>query len=194
MTIVGWIREGDETGCGGKVVEGDAARTSHGKAYAFQGARVTCRKHCVIAEGYLLSTLTDGRPQVIHGMKTSGGCPCISTLNGIDGVDNGNGGAKPAAGGNVAQPPVPVPVSFKPGGDGGWVPVYAPLSHEDCAFDQHIILEDQDGAPVEGVPYRIVDARGAVIEGLTEAGGRTLIVAGHAGEALDCAIGMEGDA
>ena len=32
------------------------------------------------------STLSNGRAQVIHGMVTSSGCPCHSTLNDIDGI------------------------------------------------------------------------------------------------------------
>jgi hypothetical protein len=51
----------------------------------------------VIAEGYAFSTLTNGRSQVIHGMKTSGGCHLVSTLNNIDGVVNENGAAAPTA-------------------------------------------------------------------------------------------------
>jgi uncharacterized Zn-binding protein involved in type VI secretion len=189
--IVGWIRKDDETGCGGKIAEGDEARTSHGRPYAFQGARVSCRKNCVIAEGYLLSTLTDGHLQVIHGMKTSGGCPCISTLNDIDGIDQAGSAARAGQAGAAAAA-VPVPATFKPGDDGEWIPVYAPLKHEDCAFDQHVVVVDQDGTPLGDIPYTIVDARGAVIEGRTEANGTTRIVAGHAGEVLDCTIGMEG--
>lgn len=44
MKIIGWIRYGNKTACGGTVVEGDSICTSHGRAYAFQGARVACRK------------------------------------------------------------------------------------------------------------------------------------------------------
>ena len=86
MTDAGFVRVGDKTGCGGTVLEGDDTCISHGRAYAFQGARVSCRKRCVIAEGDMRHILANGRPRVVHGMKTSGGCICESTLTGIDGA------------------------------------------------------------------------------------------------------------
>lgn len=177
MKIIGWIRYGDKTACGGTVIEGDQTCISHGRAYAFQGARVACRKNCVIAHGFPRSTLTNGRAQVIHGMKTSAGCPLQSTLNEIDGVGNSNGEA--------------VPDSFKPGPDGEWIPVYTPLKQEDCDYDQHVILEDQEGNPLEGIPYRIFDAQGAIIEGITATDGKTKVIAGKFGDALDCEIAKE---
>ncbi len=177
MKIIGWIRYGDKTACGGTVVEGDQSCTSHGRAYSFQGARIACRKSCVIVEGFPRSTLTNGRAQVIHGMTTSGGCPCYSSLNDIDGVGKESGEAAPE--------------TFKPGQDGEWIPVYAPLKHEDCDYDQYIILEDQDGNPLDGIPYRLFDAQGAIVEGVTEADGKTKIVAGNYGDALDCEIAKE---
>jgi len=95
MNIIGWIREGDKAACGGKVAEGLNTCTSHGIPYSFQGARMACRKNCVIAEGFSRSTLANGRSQVIHGMKTSGGCQLNSTLNDIDGVGNESSEAIP---------------------------------------------------------------------------------------------------
>jgi uncharacterized Zn-binding protein involved in type VI secretion len=89
MEIIGWIREFDEASCGGVVSEGDQTFRSMGIPYAFEGARMACPAHCVIVEGYAHSTLTNRRSRVIHGMKTSGGCPLISTLNDRDGVRNG---------------------------------------------------------------------------------------------------------
>jgi uncharacterized Zn-binding protein involved in type VI secretion len=84
MRIIGWIREGDKAACGGTVVEGLATCTGRGVPYGYQGPRMACRKRCVIAEGFARATLVNGRGRVIHGMKTSGGCPLISTLNDLD--------------------------------------------------------------------------------------------------------------
>jgi uncharacterized Zn-binding protein involved in type VI secretion len=95
MKIVGWIRVGDTAACSGVVIEGDAATTSQGRPYAFQGARIDCRKNCTIAEGVAGCTLSNGRSQVIHGMNTSGGCPLLSTLNGVDGLGDGGGSDLP---------------------------------------------------------------------------------------------------
>ena len=179
MKIIGWIRYGDKTACGGTVVEGDPTCISHGQPYTFVGARIACRKGCVIAEGFPRCTLPNGRAQVIHGMLTSGGCPCYSTLNDIDGVGNESGEA--------------VPERFKFGQDGEWLPLDSPPKHEDCEYDQHIILEDQDGNPLDGIPYRLFDSQGAVTEGKTAPDGRTLVVVGHDGDALDCEIAKEAE-
>lgn len=80
MKILGWIRYGDKAACGGTVIEGDQTCRSHGRAYAFQGARVACRKDCIIADGFPRSTLTNGRAQVIHGMaiNTEPSCKTVA--------------------------------------------------------------------------------------------------------------------
>jgi hypothetical protein len=90
MAIVGWIRYGDEAACGAMVAEGSVVEISHGRGYSFVTARMACRKGCTIAEGYPTATLSNGRAQVLHGFLTTGGCPLISTLNGIDGVGFSN--------------------------------------------------------------------------------------------------------
>jgi uncharacterized Zn-binding protein involved in type VI secretion len=82
----GWLRLGDQADCGGTVAEGSACDTSDGIGYTFQGARMSCRKHCTIADGYPQSILSNGAAQVLDGQKTSGDCRLISTLNGVDGV------------------------------------------------------------------------------------------------------------
>lgn len=81
MECLRWIREGDRAACDGMVIEGDPSSAIHGRPYAFEGARLICRKKCVIAEGVAHRTLTHGRKAVLHGMKTSGGCPLLSSLD-----------------------------------------------------------------------------------------------------------------
>ena len=117
MKIIGWIRQGDKTACGGTVDEGLSIWTSHGRAISFQGARIACRKGCVIADGYQHATLPNGRKMVLHGMVTSGGCPCYSTLNDIHGVGNASGKA-------VAEKHVL-------NSNGEWEPVKEPALRED---------------------------------------------------------------
>jgi uncharacterized Zn-binding protein involved in type VI secretion len=68
------------------VAEGSACDISDGIGYTFQGARMSCRQNCTIAEGYPQSILSNGAAQVLDGQKTSSGCRLISTLNGVDGV------------------------------------------------------------------------------------------------------------
>jgi uncharacterized Zn-binding protein involved in type VI secretion len=82
----GWVRVGDQADCGGTVAEAASSDTSGGTAYTFQGARMSCNRHCTIVEGDPTSTLSNGAAQVLDGQQTSGGCSLISTLNGVDGV------------------------------------------------------------------------------------------------------------
>jgi uncharacterized Zn-binding protein involved in type VI secretion len=153
MEIIGWIRQGDKAACGGLVAEGDPFCISDGKPYAFQGAQLACKKNCVIAEGYLHSTLTNGRSQVIHGMKTSGGCPLLSTLNDFDGVGNERG--------------TEIPIRFVQNDAGEWV------GKTNEGYDQHFILTDeQTGKPLPNRYYRM-NFNGEVIEGKSDANGKT---------------------
>ncbi|WP_288393344.1 PAAR domain-containing protein [uncultured Herbaspirillum sp.] len=152
MKIIGWVRSGDKTACGGTVIEGDVTCISYGRPYAFEGARVSCHRYCVIANGYPLSTV-NGRAQVLHGMKTNGGCPIYSTLNGIDGVGDDSG--------------TELPVRFVKDKFGDWSP------RMNDGYDQHfLVTDDVTGTPLAGRRYRMV-FNGKTIEGQTDADGRT---------------------
>ena len=153
MNIVGWIRKGDQAACGGVVAEGEPTFVSDGLAFTFQGAKMSCPQNCVIAEGFPGSTLSTSRPRVLHGMKTTGGCPLLSTLNGRDGVSQGSGDA--------------LPVRFVQDESGGW----AGKTNE--GYDQHFLLMDeQTGHPLSNRHYRM-SFKGKVIEGKSDASGKT---------------------
>lgn len=154
MKIIGWIRYGDKAACGGTVIEGDQTCRSHGRAYAFQGARVACRKDCIIAEGFPSSTLTNGRAQVIHGMKTSAGCPLHSTLNDIDGVGNAGGEA-------VAE-------KHFLNAEGVWMPIKEPEQYE-APYDEQPQLIAQ---AIEGVPWTVQTMDGRTFSGRAEPDGQ----------------------
>jgi uncharacterized Zn-binding protein involved in type VI secretion len=160
MKIIGWIREGDKAACGGTVVEGDPNCTGEGVAYSFQGARIACRKNCVIAGGFTSFTLTNGRAKVIHGMLTSSGCPLLSTLNGRDGVGND--------GGEEIHP------AFALDGNGGWKGIYPPPQEHDKAYDEYfIVIDDKSGTPARNRFYRMTLDTGEILEGHTDEEGRT---------------------
>ena len=154
MKIIGWIRYGDKAACGGTVIEGDQTCISHGRAYAFQGARVACRKNCVIADGFPRSTLTNGRAQVIHGMKSSAGCPLVSTLNDIDGVGNESGET-------IAE-------KHYLNADGDWAPIQEPEPH-DAPYDEQPKLV---APPIEGLPWYVQTMDGRTFSGRTGHDGR----------------------
>lgn len=153
MNIIGWIREGDQAACGGKVVEGDPRVISMGRAFSFEGARMACSKNCVIAEGFARSTLTNGRSKVIHGMKTSGGCPLQSTLNDIDGIANEEREA--------------VPTVFFVNADCEWTAVKDDQTQEG-RYDEQTKL---NAPPIDGLPYYIETTDGRTFSGRTAADG-----------------------
>jgi uncharacterized Zn-binding protein involved in type VI secretion len=160
MGVIGWIRMGDKASCSGVVAEGDQFCRSYSKPYAFQGARMACRKNCIIADGVIRSTLTNGRAQVTHGMKTSNGCPLVSTLNDIDGVGDDE----------ITE----VPCAFAPDGAGGWKGVTPPPAEHDNAYDEYfILLDESSGIAATNRSYRITFDSNESIEGFTDDQGRT---------------------
>ena len=153
MNIIGWIRQGDQAACGGTVAEGEPTFVSDGLAFAFQGAAMSCQKNCVISEGFDGSRIGNSRCRVLHAMKTSAGCPLLSTLNGRDGVSNASGEAPP--------------VRFVRDDSGEWA------AKSNDGYDQHFLLRDQQtGAPLSNRHYRL-SCNGKTIEGNTDAEGKT---------------------
>lgn len=178
MKIIGWIREGDRAACGATVMEGDPTCRSHGRAYAFVGARMACPKNCVIAQGFVRSTLTNGRAQVIHGMKTSRGCPLVSTLNDIDGV--GSEGEVHAA--------------FAPDADGGWRGISPPEGGHEAVHDEYFIIVDKETqVPARNRMYRITLDSGEIIEGQTDDEGRTKYATSDKRTALKLELAPQGE-
>jgi uncharacterized Zn-binding protein involved in type VI secretion len=160
MKIIGWIREGDKTACGGIVMEGLSTCRSRGVPISFQGARIACRKNCVIAEGFSRSTLANGRSRVIHGMMTSGGCPLYSTINDFDGVGNESHDA--------------IPIAFIQGHNGQWVGNRAGVTSSiRQAYDEQFMLLGGDGRPLSATYYTAKLASGELLHGETDDEGRT---------------------
>jgi uncharacterized Zn-binding protein involved in type VI secretion len=153
MNIVGWIRVGDQAACGGTVAEGDPAFSSNGQAFSFQGAQMSCPGNCVISEGFPGSTISNARQRVLHGMKTSGGCPLLSTMNDRDGISNASEET--------------LPIRFVRTEAGEWV------GKANEGYDQHFVLRDQQtGQPLSSRHYRLT-FNGKTIEGKTDTDGRT---------------------
>lgn len=176
MEIIGWIRYGDKAACGGTVVEGDLTCISHGRAYAFQGARMACQKNCVIANGFIRSTLTNGRPQVIHGMVTSRGCPLQSTLNNIDGVGNEGGDA--------------IASKFYQTAEGDWLPKYDQEHFTDDSPDEQVRAVDvKTGEPISDLAYYIKAPDGSTYTGHTDKNGLSERVTTYQSEELSVWFG-----
>ena len=107
----------------------------------------------MIIEGFAGSILSNSRCRVLHGMKTTGGCPLLSTLNGRDGVSNAFGEAPP--------------VRFVRNDSGEWT------GKANEGYDQHfLLLDEQTGNPLPNRYYRMT-FKGKVIEGKSDADGKT---------------------
>lgn len=158
MKIIGWIREGDKSACGGKVVEGLKTCTGRGVPYSYQGARIACRKNCVIAEGFARSTLANGRSRVIHGMITSGGCPLYSTLNDMDGVGNEDGQS--------------IASEFYQTADGEWLPKFGPEHFTGESPDEQVrAIDAKTGKTIPELAYYIEAPGGTTYTGYTDTDG-----------------------
>lgn len=151
MAIIGWIREADKAACGGLVIEGDRSCNSNGRPHAFEGAQLACKKTCSIAEGYPGRRLMNGCSSVIHGMKTSGGCPLLSTLNDQDGVSSGG----------------IVPSSFFLNTNGIWTGVAVDANEH--RYDEQAQLSHQH---TQGIPYHIETMDGRSLSGRIGPDGR----------------------
>jgi uncharacterized Zn-binding protein involved in type VI secretion len=157
MEIIGFIRQGDKTACGGTVIEGDPRFISYGRPCTFQGALVACRKNCVIIEGTPLVTV-DGRARVVHGMVTSNGCPCISTLNGIDGIGNDSGEA--------------IATGYYQSANEGWLPKFGPEHFTKDSPDEQIrAINAKTGEPIPDLAYYIKAPDGTIYTGRTNSQG-----------------------
>jgi uncharacterized Zn-binding protein involved in type VI secretion len=151
--ILGWIRFGDKAACGGTVCEGIPNNIRMGQPLAFVGAKIACKHGCIIATG--LPNYRDNGRSIPHHMHTSSrGCPIYSTLNGVDGWEDGSDSA-------------PAERCFK-NADGEWAEVKEPSAHED-PFDEQPLLSAQ--AP-EGTPYLIETMDGRKFSGTIGADGQ----------------------
>jgi uncharacterized Zn-binding protein involved in type VI secretion len=169
MKIIGWVRQGDKTTCGGTVVEGEPSCTSDGIPYTYQGARIACQKNCVIVEGDASSTM-HGRPQVLHGMRTSEGCACLSTLNDIDGV-----------GAEYWESIRPIPIR---GQSNQLSSAFTPKEEVSYAYDEHFVLRDKiTGQPLTGVTW-CIQVAGQELCGTTTADGKTGKICGDVPESV----------
>lgn len=60
-----------------------------------------------------------------------------------------------------------------------------PLSIASASYSQCILIEDQDGNPLHGIPYKLRTPQGQWIDGHTDAAGLSQKVQGNAGDSID---------
>lgn len=163
-----WIVVGDATSHGGTVVSGSPFTDIDGKPVARVGDKVSCPKcgPTTIANGEPTIDI-DGKPVARHGDKTACGATLIAGQQIRVSVDGGGGGRGGGSGGGGAASSAAIAAATAAAG--------ALLKK---AFNEQFRAVDAgSGAPVAGLPYRIVLEDGAVLEGVTDEDGKTMRVA-----------------
>ena len=161
------IRLGDKTSHGGTLVSAAGNYTIMGKQVARIGDVCTCpikgHTNCTIVEGDPYWTI-DGRNVALEGHKTSCGATLISSCSELGRSYEGHAGA--ANGQLIQSPPPTVDTNAA-----NKVMIQA------GDYDEFFIVRDEDGAPIPNYAYRIKTASGGVLEGVTDAAGRTSLAA-----------------
>ena len=81
--MMDFIRFGDDTDCGGKVISASAAMRIGGRFVARKGDEVSCPQHTITPNRMIEgdeSTFDDGMPIARHGHRAMCGCRLISSL------------------------------------------------------------------------------------------------------------------
>ncbi|PAK10541.1 hypothetical protein CJO66_33925 [Burkholderia ubonensis] len=148
-----FIREGDKTSHGGRVLACDPTNTVDGKALALLGAMVSCPK-CggifpIVKVKRELNMTFGGVPVASDGDMTACGATLIASQN--------TATASPTSG------------SGAPVGGGKSV-----LAQLDGAYRGRFqLVDDQTRGPLANHPYTITSANGQKIQGTTDASGHT---------------------
>lgn len=161
MSIIGFIVLGDRTSHGGVVLSGDPTFTVDGQPVARVGDSASCPrcKRLTTIVSSRFPSVVDGKPVAYDQDKTDCGALVYSRHNGHAGwsAAAGEGGADTAAvaaGVGETAPPRQAP-----------------------RFQEHFILRNNDtGELLSGIAYTITTGDGQVVEGETDAQGRTEVV------------------
>lgn len=158
-----FVREGDTTSHGGRVLACTPTNTVDGVPLALLGDMVSCPK-CggvyPIVDVKNLSMTFDGRPVASEGDKTACGATLIASQH--------NATAEPTSGGSV----------------GGGKSVVSQSNPQTPHRGRFQVLDDATRQPVAGHPYTVRASDGRVVQGKTDAGGFTDWLDGHDASSL----------
>lgn len=153
MSITGFIVVGDRTSHGGTVLSGDQLWTIDGMAVARIGDKVSCprcKRIVTIVTSKDPSFSSGGSPAAFDGDMTDCGATLYSRHNSHSGLEKTTG--EPAT---VRAPKDHVPPTIQ-------------------TFQQHFIFRDlATGQPIADMPYTLRAQDGQVVQGYTDAQGRT---------------------
>ncbi len=151
-----FIREGDATSHGGRVLACTSTNTVFGKAIALEGDMVSCPR-CggvyPIVDVRIRSMTFDGRAVATEGDKTACGATLIASQDAATAEQtSGVGGAVGAGKSAVAQH----------------------AAHDDGAYRGRFqLVDDHTREPIANHPYTVTSADGQTIQGTTDASGYT---------------------
>lgn len=147
-----FIREGDTTSHGGRVLACSPGNKSDGVPLALLGDKVSCPKcggiYPIVGVKNLGVTF-DGRPVASEGDTTACGATLIASQN--------NTTAEPTSGGSV----------------GGGKSVLSETSPQTPYRGRFQVLDDATRKPIAGHPYTVTSADGQTIKGVTDNSGYT---------------------
>ncbi|HDR9202744.1 TPA: PAAR domain-containing protein [Burkholderia vietnamiensis] len=160
-----FIREGDTTSHGGRVLACSPENKSDGVPLALLGDKVSCPKcggiYPIVGVKNLGVTF-DGRPVASEGDTTACGAALIASQN--------NTTAEPTSG---------------PGGAvGGGKSVVSDTNAQTPHRGRFQVLDDVTRRPVAGHPYTIKSSDGQTVQGKTDANGFTEWIEGDEGSSL----------
>lgn len=159
-----FIREGDTTSHGGRVLACAPENEVDGQPLALLGDMVSCPK-CggvyPIVDVKNLDMTFDGRPVVSEGDKTACGASLIASQSTTT--------ADPTSG---------------PGGVGGGKSVLSQSSPDSSHRGRFQVLDDVTRQPIAGHPYTVTSADGRMVQGKTDANGFTDWLEGHQASSL----------
>jgi uncharacterized Zn-binding protein involved in type VI secretion len=150
-----FIREGDSTSHGGKVLACTATNTVHGKPLALVGDMVSCPK-CggvyPIVDVKNLGMTFGGRAVASEGDKTACGATLFASQHVATASPTSGAGASVGAGKSVfAQA----------------------AAHEGLYKGRFQLVDDVTRTPLADHPYSVTSADGQIIQGVTDASGHT---------------------
>ncbi|PAU51318.1 hypothetical protein BZL41_26970 [Pseudomonas sp. PIC25] len=130
------------------------------------------------------NVLFDGKPAARQGDPTACGSALASAtipnvlINGMPattiGTVGSHGNTVVAGSGTVLIGTTFTPAPFTP------PKALAIANHSQC-----ILIEDQDGNPLQGIPYRLRSPQGEWIESYSDSAGKSQTVFGNAGDSID---------
>ncbi|WP_063533432.1 PAAR domain-containing protein [Burkholderia sp. MSMB1589WGS] len=148
-----FIREGDTTSHGGRVLACDPTNTDDGKAIALLGDMVSCPRcggvFSIVRVKTELHMTFNGRPVVTEGDMTACGATLIASQSTTTASPTSGTGAPVGSGKSV-------------------------LAQRDGAYRGRFqLVDDETRAPLANHPYTVTSAEGKTIQGTTDASGHT---------------------